>query len=138
MEYEKKGINIAEITKKQLELTSQIEETELRLAKLGEEKEKDVKAITELKVNIYNLMAERNSLSLEKMELLSDSIENELLIFINSYTCALVLEQKESGNNWVKVFNSYDDFTKSNRSNLIEKASYYLSLIIFRPNVENE
>ena len=44
----------------------------------------------------------------------------------------MVLEQKESGDNWSRVFNSYEEFIKSDNSKLVEKASYYLSLILFR------
>jgi enoyl reductase-like protein len=132
VELEKKGISISKIIDKQLEINRKIEELELQLAKLGNEKEEEIKAITDYKIQIFNLMTERNSLAMEKMELLSDSIENELIIFINSFACSMVLEQKESGDNWSRVFNSYEEFIKSDNSKLVEKASYYLSLILFR------
>jgi enoyl reductase-like protein len=136
-EFEKNGVSISNIINRQLEINRKIEELQLQLAKLGSEKEAEVKAITDYKIQIYELQTERNNLALEKMEYLSDSIETELMIFINSFTCALVLEQKESGGDWVKVFNSYEEFVNSKNDKLLEKASYYLSLIIFRPQTEN-
>lgn len=131
IELKEKGISIASLVNKQIEIGKQIEELQLQLAKFGNEKEGEVKAITDLKLQIYTLMTERNNLALEKMEYLSDSIENELLIFVNSYACSLVLEKKE-GDNWIKVFKTYEDFVNCKDDKLVEKASFYLSKILFK------
>lgn len=136
-EYEKKGISIAQMINRMLELTHQIEELELKLAELGNASEKDTKAILDLKIQISNLMIERNTISIEKNELLSESIESELLVLVNSYTCYLVLEKKD-GENWIRVFNSYDDFMNSENDNLLRYAGHYLSLIIYQVGKENE
>lgn len=129
-EYEEKGKNIAKMTEKQLEIGKNIEELELKLAELGNVSEKDTKAIIDLKIEIFNLMSEQRTISLEKIELLSYSIESELTVLVNSYICYLVLEKMESGENWIRVFDSYENFMNSDNDTLLNMAGHYLSLIV--------
>ena len=137
LEYANKGIDIADMINKQLAINKQIEEVQSQLSKFGAEKEEDNKAIFELKNKIYNLMIERNGISLEKSDLLADSIEQELLVMINTYTAYLVLEKKVK-DKWVRVFKTYKDFMDSDNESLLEKTGSYLGMLIFRTNLKDE
>jgi len=137
LEYANKGIDIADMINKQLAINGQIEEVQLQLAQFGAEKEADNKVIFELKNKIYNLMVERNGISLEKSNLLVDSIEQELLMMINTYTAYLVLEKKVK-DKWVRVFKSYKEFMDSDNESLLEKTGSYLGMLIFRTNIKDE
>lgn len=135
-EYEAKGINIAGMEQKMLEITHQIETLQLKLAEFGNASEKDTQAIVTLKAEIFNLMTERAEISLEKGDLLSESIQNELLIFVNSYTCYLILEKKIN-EDWTRAFESYEEFMNSDNDKLLGKAGHYLNLLIFKLGQEN-
>ena len=129
-ELEAKGVSIAGLINKMLTLQQQIEELQLKLAEFGDQKEEDNKIISDLKLQIYNLLVEQRNVALEKAEYLSESIESELLSLINSYTCYLGLELKE-GENWNRAFNSYEDFMNSDKEELLNATAHYMSLLIY-------
>lgn len=129
-ELEAKGISIAGLINKMTSLQQQVEELQLKLAEFGDQKEEDNKIISDLKLQIYNLLVEQRNVALEKAECLSESIESELLTLINSYTCYLGLEIKE-GENWKKAFNSYEEFMNSEKEELLNTTGHYMSLLIY-------
>jgi len=129
-ELEAKGVSIAGLINKMLTLQQQVEELQLKLAEFGDQKEEDNKIISDLKLQIYNLLVEQRNVALEKAEYLSESIESELLSLINSYTCYLGLELKE-GENWNRAFNSYEDFMNSDKEELLNATAHYMSLLIY-------
>jgi hypothetical protein len=130
-ELDKKGISIVNMQNRMLEIHQKIEELQLKLAEFGDQKEEDNKIITDLKLQIYNLLVEQRGVSLEKAEYLSESIEAELLSLINSYTCYIGLEIKES-DNWVRAFKNYDEFMNSEKEELLNRTGHYMSLLIYR------
>ncbi len=127
---EKKGKSIAKMVEAMNKLQEQIERLQLKLAEYGNAKEKDNKIITDLKLKIFELMEERNLISMKKAELLSGSIEDTLLEFETTYFAYLLLEKKE-GDNWVRVFNKYDDFLQCQDNSLMSKCGNYLGLLLF-------
>jgi len=136
---EQKGISIMGIVEQQVKIQNKIQELNLQLAPFGDQKEEDNKIITDLKVQIYNLGVEFNDLSNEKIDLLSASIESEILFLVTTYTTYLILEKLE-GENWVKVFKSYDDFMDASDEvkykDLINTASYFTQVLISKLNTE--
>jgi hypothetical protein len=66
---------------------------------------------------------------METTDLLAHSIENQLLVFTNSYTTFVVLEEKV-GEEYKKLFESYSDFMSSD-SKVIESAFMYISYLIY-------
>jgi hypothetical protein len=128
--YEKKGISIAKMIEQQLKLEEKVNEVELKLAELGNIKESESQKVIDLKMEIFNMKMEQRAISLEKMDLLSYSIENELLSLINSYICYLCLEKKIE-NNWIRAFNTYESFMDSKSDDLLNKTAHYMSLIIY-------
>lgn len=129
-ELEAKGISIAQMINKMTMMQQQIEELQLKLAEFGNQKEEENKIISDLKLQIYNLLVEQRNIALEKAEILSESIESELLFLINSYTCYIGLEVKD-GENWKKAFVSYDEFMNSEKEVLLNMTGHYMSLLIY-------
>jgi len=127
---EKKGKSIAKMVEAMNKIQEQIERLQLKLAEYGNAKEKDNKIITDLKLKIFELMEERNLISMNKADLLSGSIEDTLLEFETTYFAYLLLEKKE-GDNWVRVFNKYDDFLQCQDNSLMSKCGNYLGLLLF-------
>jgi len=126
-----KGINISDLINKMLVCHQQVEELQLKLAEFGDQKEEDNKIITELKLQIYNLLVEQRNIALEKAEYLSESIESELLALINSYIVYLVLEQKV-GDEWKRVYSNYEEFMSSDKEELRNQAGYYTTLLLYK------
>jgi NAD-specific glutamate dehydrogenase len=127
---EKKGKSIAKMVEAMNKIQEQIERLQLKLAEYGNAKEKDNKIITDLKLKIFELMEERNLISINKSDLLSGSIEDTLLEFETTYFAYLLLEKKE-GDNWIRVFNKYDDFLQCQDNSLMSKCGNYLGLLLF-------
>ena len=129
--YKKKDIDIDAMENKVRVLDGEIKETLLRLAKSVEPKD-----ITSLKETVLRLRDEQFSISMEVTDLLSHSIENQLLIYVNSFTTFLVLEKKE-GETWTRVYKDYDTFMKS-ADKCIENAFYYINVLIYSTGIEEK
>jgi len=130
-QYQEKGIDIIEMETKIRGLNEEIKDSLLRLAKSTEPND-----ISILKQEILKKRDEQFSISIEITDLLTHSIENQLLIFINSFITYLVLEKKD-GENWIKVYNNYNDFMKSG-DKCISQAFYYINFLIYQNPLETE
>jgi hypothetical protein len=131
-QYKNKGIDIIEMENKIKVIESEIRSTLLRLAKAQEPND-----ITKLKNTVLKLRDEQFSISIEVTDLLSHSIENQLLIYVNSYTTYLVLEKKVENETWKRVFDSYKDFEESD-SKIIKNAFYYINMLIYQYGINEE
>ena len=123
--YLKKGIDINAMESKTKSYQGEIEAILLRLATATEPKDVEL-----LKKEIYSLRDAQFSLSMEVTDLLAHSIENQLLVFTNSYTTFVVFEEKE-GEEYKKVYDTYDAFMKSD-SKVIEQAFMYINYLIYQ------
>jgi len=130
-QYQEKGIDITAMETKIRGLNEEIKDSLLRLAKSTEPND-----ISTLKQEILKKRDEQFSISIEITDLLTHSIENQLLIFINSFITYLVLEKKD-GENWIKVYNNYNDFMKSG-DKCISQAFYYINFLIYQNPLETE
>lgn len=133
---EKKGKSISKMTEEMIEKQDQIEKIQLKLAEYGKQKEKEVKVITDYKLKIFELMQERNLISIEKNELLGGSIEDEISEFTSTYYGYLLLEKKE-GDNWVRNFKNYDEFVNCKDNKLMGYVGHFLGLLLFSYGEEN-
>ena len=131
--YKKKGIDI---DKMDIEIRSLQKEIELLLLRLA--KSVAPEDIKKLEKEINKLRNKQYDLSIEKTDLLSYSIEDSLLVYVNSYMTWLVLEKfwkdediKEGDSNWVKVYDKYEDFLNSQNIELINRAFYYINSLIY-------
>jgi len=97
-----------------------------------------------LEKEINKLRSTQFDLSIEKTDLLAYSIEDQLLIHINSYVTWLVLEKEaplreltsKGETKFIRVYNEYEDFLKSDDDELIRKAFYYINRLIYQPEPE--
>lgn len=133
--YKEKGIDLDKMDVDVATLQNKIESIMLRLAKT--QNEKDVK---KLRDEIVELRTEQAMISVEKTDLLSYSIEDQLMIAVNSYYAYLLLEkpvedEKDEDGKWDKVFNKYEDFTTSQDTELINKTYRYVSDLIYTTTI---
>lgn len=130
-QYKTKGIDIVAMETRVRLLAGEIKDTLLRLATTQEPKD-----IAQLKQAVINLREEQFQISMEVTDLLSYSIEDQITVYVNSYTTYLVLEKKIN-DEWVRAYKSYEEFEKMN-SPVIEQAFYYINYLIYVYGVTNE
>jgi hypothetical protein len=135
----KKGIDIDAMDRKIKSLDAEIENVQMKLVPIDDKKTREV-----LKKEIIDLDNQRRLIDIDIKEYLSPCIENELAEFGNLYLIYTLLEKEiddtsidvkegdEYPKKWVRVFDSYDEFLKTEEDDLISKAAYYISLIIFK------
>jgi len=123
--YKTKNIDIKGIEKNIISIQSEIESLLLRLATLSNPSD-----IEKLRADITQLKSKQIAFSIEKTDLLSCSIEDQLKVQVNSYYTYIVL-QKQVNDRWIKVFASFEDFKNSDNSELINKAFYFISYFIY-------
>ena len=133
--YKEKGIDLDKMDIDVVALQNKIESIMLRLAKI--QNEKDVK---KLRDEIIDLRTEQAMISVEKTELLSYSIEDQLMIAVNSYYAYLLLEKPETDekvkeDKWVRVFNKYEDFITSQETDLVNNTYRYVSDLIYTTSI---
>jgi hypothetical protein len=122
--YKNKGINIGEKEKQIQFYQSDIKTLLLRLATA--ELPNDVQL---LKTEVLKLRAQQITVSMEVTDLLSHCIEDQLMLYVNSYITYLVFEEKD-GDNWVRIYKSFDEFQKSS-DKCIDNAFSYMSYLIY-------
>lgn len=128
--YKERGIDIDEISKTINSL--QVKEKQL-LLKLG----KDLKdqrpdnILDSQRKEISDIREKMINLSIERTDLLDMSIESQLLMFIYAYYTYLVTERFEN-DNWIKNWNSFDDYNKENNNELVNLASSYTTYLMNR------
>ena len=137
--YKEKGIDLDKMDIDVIALQNKVESIMLRLAK--SQNDKDVK---KLRDEIVELRTEQAMISVEKTDLLSYSIEDQLMIAVNSYYAYLLLEKPVEINEddkevedgkWIRVFDKYEEFTVSQDSDLITKTYRYVSDLIYTPSI---
>ena len=130
--YKTKGIDLLKMDEDIIKLQNEIEALMLRLAKTTNEQD-----IKKLKEEILKLRNKQVDINIEKTDFLSYSIEDQLMIAVNSYFTYMVLEIKEV-DNWKRMFANYKEFSQSNNTALISKAFYYINYLIYDLPVEEE
>ncbi len=123
--YKAKGIDIEKMEKDMIRLQSEIEAIMLRASKVNNKN--DIKKLEEDK---DKLKVEQQCINIEKTDLLSHSIEDQLMIVVNSYYTYIALEKLEKGE-WHKVFSDYKSFAESEDTKLINLAFYYVNYLIY-------
>ena len=130
--YKKKGIDVAKIENDMKKLEDEVKRLLLRLAKTTGKK-----AVEELKNQILKLRDEQYIISIEKTDLLSYSIEDQVYIYAKSYTAYLILEVKKD-DKWVKYFKSFGEFEKCEDNNLVSKLFYFFDYLLYSQVEENK
>lgn len=123
--YKKKGVNIEEMNKEVTKIDGEIKTLYLELATKSEEK-----VVKELNEQLDKLKNDRIAKSMEITDLLSDSLESQLQIFVDGYVAYTILQRKEA-DKWVKHFENYDVFSKCEDADLLSQLFYYLSYLMY-------
>ncbi len=123
--YKKKGIDIGKMDSDMTSINAEMEAVLLKLAKV-----EDIKVIGNIKKDLDRLRRKMWDINVEKTDLLENSIEDQLMMFVNGYTGYLVLEEKEI-DKWVKHFKCYEDYQKCNDTHLLVKTFDFLNKLIY-------
>ena len=135
--YKSKGIDIDAMEDKVRENIRKENQLMLKLAQTAEENN-----VEDLKSQIVELRKESAMLNIERTDLLNFSIEDQLMVEVNSYYTYLALE-KISDNakdpyekcEWTKVYDNFEEFSNSQDSELITKAFQYTNALIYHNGV---
>lgn len=127
--YKAKGIDIEDMDKQIREKHREINQLMLKLATTSE-----TERVEELKQEILILRSEIAGINIERTDLLSYSIEDQLMVAVNSYYTYLVLEKLDN-EKYIRVFASFEEFENSTNSKLINKAFTYVSGLIYTMGV---
>jgi len=125
--YKSKGIDIDELDKKIAALDKRRGDYQFKLGKAIKEKKPD-NELKAFKEEIETLFQEQQEVSFRKTTLLEYSIESQVIVFVYANLTYLISE-KLDGDKWVKVWETYEDFSRDN-GNRVNKITYYASLII--------
>ena len=123
--YKTKGIDIDAMEKEIVQLQNNVEALLLRLATSTNKKD-----IEKLKSEIVELKDKQAGLNIEKTDLLSYSIEDQLTIQVNAYYAYSVVEVRKE-EKWVKLFKTYEDFANCKDTDLMNKIFYYVNYLIY-------
>lgn len=124
--YKKRDIDIDALS---LEIANKLKRRNELMFQLGELIKNNAPEadLEKFKNEILNLQNDVRSISIQKTQLLEYSIENQVLIYIYGYLTFLISEKKE-GDNWVRVWNSFEDF-QNDLSALANQLSFYSAYI---------
>jgi len=125
--YRKKGIDIEKMEKEMNSIQTDIEKLMVRLATTNEKQD-----IEKLRTEIIDLRLKQASISNEKTNLLSYSIEDKLTIDVNSYYTYLALEIQKDKDKWEKAFSTYENLLNSQDDMLLNKAFYHANFLIYQ------
>jgi predicted nucleic acid-binding Zn-ribbon protein len=123
--YKAKGIDIDKMEHDVSELQNEIHALLLRLAKT--ENKADVET---LKAEIIEKKGRQAQIHVEKSDLLNYSIEDQLIVEVNSYYSYLALEKKVE-DKWERVFKTHKEFVESKDEALVNKTFYYINFLIY-------
>jgi len=123
--YKKKGVDIAKMEAEMKNMQAEVEALLLKLVKI-----EDAKAIGNIRQDITDLRRKMWDINVERTDLLQHSIEDQLLLRVNSYTTYLVLEVKDN-DTWNKKFDTYKDFQNCTDDDLMTKTFNYISNLIY-------
>jgi len=124
--YKKRGIDIDVISQEMYDKIKKRDELMIQLGELIKNGAPD-SDLQKFKIEVQSLNTEIQLLSIRKTSLLEFSIENQVLIYTYSYLTLLLSEKKE-GENWVRVWKTFDEF-QSDTSAAVNRLSYYVTLI---------
>jgi len=123
-EAKKKGYDLDKINKRTIKLQIEIDDAFERLAKMSEDTR-----IKKAKQDLNSLLYEQAQISQKQTDLFQFSIEDYLEFYVKSYLGYLVTEIKKK-DEWIKLFNSYDELQNSTEYELIKYISAYVNYLI--------
>ncbi len=125
-----KDIDIEKMEENTIQLEAKIETIQFKLATTANNID-----VEKLKNEITKIKLEQSSISIEMTDLLSYCIEAQLTNEANSYYTYLVLEIETSKDKFARLFKTYEDFLKSKKVDLINRAFFNANRLIYQPNI---
>lgn len=122
-----KNIDIDKMQEKFLNLEIEKKSYQFKLGKMLAEKASETD-LNELREQIKDLEEKQNEISAEKNSYLEFSLENQLVIYLYAFITALITEKK-IGENWERVWKSYEDLERCESPELVRKAGFYSTFI---------
>ena len=122
--------DLDELDEKIRKLESEKSSIQLKLGESISEKVGE-SALKVHKDKIELLKTEITILLIQKSNLLTFSLENQLMVYVSEYITYLSLDIKKD-DEWERMFKSYTDFKQYKDDKLIEKAAYYSMLLEYR------
>jgi len=126
--YKNKGIDLDGVEKQLLELDSQQKSLMLTLGQAIKENKSKVE-LEKYKVEIIQISNTIQELNQQKQQLLEFSLENRILMDVYSYMIWMISEKKV-GDNWVKVWNKFEDFLNCTNSELVTKITKLGAIVV--------
>ncbi len=126
--YQKRGIDIKAMDKKYNNL-----DTEKRdyMFKLGEaiKNKKPENELKKYQEEINQLEFKQKEIGAKKAILLDTCIETQIIVYVYSYLSFLITEKYDEKNKkWVQAWSNYEDFINTDET-LINKTTYYVTLL---------
>ncbi len=134
--YKERGIDIDKMEADIEKIQYEMEKMMIRLATMENKENIEV-----LKKKVLEMKDQQAILNIEKTDLMSYSIEDNILVAINSYYTYLVLEQEiiavdkeenKAKNKYVRVFDTFEEFQTSEEELLINKSLALANYLIYR------
>jgi len=124
--YLERGIDIDGITKSIQNLEVRKTAMQIKLGDLlkREATDTDCEAV---KTEIMTIDAEITQKLLERQTLLEFSLENQVLLHMYNHMTYIITERKDASGNWIKAFNTFDEFMKSDEE-LITKLAFLITM----------
>ncbi len=126
-EYLARGIDIDALTNKIKTLEGQKDSAKLKLGELLKNNASDSDC-DKIKKEIEGILEEQKNTAMEKQTLLEFSIENQVIVHMYNYMTYLMAERFD-GENWVRAFKTFKDFSQSQDDELIGKLAFLVTLI---------
>lgn len=125
--FKKRGVDI---DKMDIELKNKMKKRDDLMIRLGGalklgQPENELKI---LELEIKDLNNEIQDKSIERAKLLEISLEQQLSVFVYTYF-VFVLAEKKDNDNWVKVWNTFDEYEEGDQE-LINRFSYYCTMML--------
>lgn len=125
--YKTRGIDIKAMDTQYESLEKDKEDYFLKLGRAVEEN-KEEKELIIYRDEIKKIVESQQSIMAEKSMLLDSSIESQMNVFYYVYLASMVTQKLDENNNWVKAWDSYEDFIKEKES-LINLTVFYVSIL---------
>jgi hypothetical protein len=122
-----KGIDINEMDNKIINLERKKKDLQLKLGKALVDKVADSE-LKEYKSEIESVISEQQTISIEKNKFMEFSLEGQLTNSVYLYMTYIVTKKKV-GEEWAKVWDTYEDFERNQDGELLKKATFYSVLL---------
>jgi len=125
--YKERGIDVDKLDEELRKIESEIYSTQIKLGEAISKNESE-SILKAFKENIITLLEAKNTIIIQKTNLLQLTLENQLLGYVAEYITYLTIDILE-GEKWERVFKTYEEFINCKDEQLLNKAGYRSMLL---------